>query len=90
LPETEFEYRNALIEAARLGGMKALQGVGMMKTHISYREACRQYGRTNVDRWIKDGAVTPQKDGENTSTMRLDIVVLQTLSTSTNAKKLYK
>lgn len=80
-----YEVKNLLADAAELGAKKALIDAGLVKPFISASQAHRKYGRRVVDRWIADGHITPFKDGSKNSTVRLDRLILETLSKSNNS-----
>jgi hypothetical protein len=39
------------------GAQKALMQNGVLEAQISKSEAYRQFGRTNIDRWIREGLI---------------------------------
>ena len=80
----EYQLRTMLTDAAELGGKKALISIGKLSPTISKAEAYRLYGRAQVDRWIDERLIIPQKDGENTSRVRLDRMRLETIAKSSN------
>lgn len=84
LPQTELEYRNALIDAAELGAKKALEQAGLMRPYMKQREAYRLYGESVVKRWIKEGLLKQIKDGNRTSTVRIDRMQIETLEMTSN------
>lgn len=84
LPRTETEYRNALVDAAELGAMKALQDVGLVKPFLKLAEAKRMYGPSVVDRWIKEGLLKIAKDGNRNSTVRIDRLEIMSLAKTAN------
>lgn len=84
LPETELEYRNALIDAAELGAQKALVEVGQLKPYLKKREAYRMYGEAVVNRWIMEGLVTPIKDGTRNASVRIDRIEIETVAKASN------
>jgi len=55
---------NELIElfaaAASAGANEVLTAEHLLPETISKSEACRRYGRTNVDRWIAERPISPQ------------------------------
>lgn len=57
----EFQLRQMLSSAANLGAKNALREMGVDKTQISKAEAYRRYSRRRIDRWIKEGKITPIK-----------------------------
>ncbi len=79
-----FQLRNMLIAAAELGATRALIKVGKIKPFMSKSEAYKLYGRGTVDRWIAEGNLKPCKDGNNTSTVRIDRMRLEELSMASN------
>jgi hypothetical protein len=83
LPETETEFRNALVDAAELGALKALAHVGALKPYISMREAFRRYGEAIVKRWIDEGIVTPHQDGPGAK-KRIDRVGIEAIARASN------
>ncbi|KAB2836070.1 MAG: hypothetical protein F9K49_02575 [Caedimonadaceae bacterium] len=84
MPETEIEYMNALIDAAKLGATKALQETGFIKPYLKLREAQRLYGQAVVNRWISEGLITPVKDGERTSSVRIDRMEIEAVAKTCN------
>ncbi len=84
LPQTEIEYRNALIDAAEIGAKKALEQVGLIKPYLKLREAQRLYGSSIVNRWIKEGLLKPIKDGARNASVRLDRIDLETVAKTCN------
>lgn len=84
LPQTEIEFRNALIDAAEIGATKALIQIGQMKPYYKLREAYRLYGESVVKRWIKEGLIRPIKDGNRTASVRIDRVQIETISKAAN------
>ena len=55
-----------------------------LKPYISKREAYKLYGRAIVDRWIKEGLIKEIKDGENSSTVRIDRIQIEIIAKSSN------
>ena len=84
MPETEIEFRNALIDAAEVGATKALMDVGALKPYLKLREAQRLYGKAVVNRWISEGLITTIKDGERTASVRIDRLEIQTVAKTCN------
>lgn len=84
LPQTEIEFRNALIDAAELGARKALEEVGIAKPYLKLREAQRLYGQSAVNRWIKDGLIKVVKDGNRNSSVRISRIQLETVAMVSN------
>jgi len=84
LPETETEYRNALVDAAELGAMKALETAGLLKPYIKLREANRMYGSAIVGRWYQEGLIHFIKDGNNNSSVRIDRIEIEATAKASN------
>jgi hypothetical protein len=84
LPQTELEYRNALIDAAEVGAMKALMEIGELKPYIKLRESYRKYGEAVVNRWIKEGLIEPKKDGTRNASVRINRIEIETVAKTCN------
>lgn len=84
LPQTELEYRNALIDAANIGAMKALAQVGLLKPYMKLREAQRMYGEAIVNRWIREDLIQPIKDGNRTASVRIDRIQIDAVAKTCN------
>ena len=84
LPQSEIEYRNALIDAAELGARKALEAVGMIKPYLKLREAQRLYGTSIVNRWILEGLINIIKDGTRNASVRINRVQIETIAKTCN------
>lgn len=55
------EFIFQMQRAFECGYRKCAESLGLLKPYMSLNEAYRIYGRAVVDRWIKDGVVTPIK-----------------------------
>lgn len=84
MPQTELEYRNALIDAAEAGATKALMDVGLLKPYLKLREAQRLYGEAIVNRWIREELVRVIKDGTRNASVRIDRLELLTVARTAN------
>jgi len=84
LPQTEIEYRNALIDAAELGAKKALEQAGLIKPYLKLREANRMYGESIVRRWIQNGLVKVIKDGERNASVRISRIEIESVAKTAN------
>lgn len=71
------EYKRALLDAARLGAIKALEEAGLLKPYMKLAEAKRKYGAYYVAQWIKKGLVKPIKEGGRNTTVRLKRIELE-------------
>jgi hypothetical protein len=84
LPETITEFRNALIDAAELGAMKALERTDKLKPYMSERKACRMYGAGIVRRWNREGLVIVRKDGSDTASKRISCIEIEAVAKASN------
>lgn len=84
LPQTEIEYRNALIDAANLGAIKALVEIGSLKPYLKLSEAKSKYGPRIVDRWHKEGLIDYIKDGSNNASVRIDRIQIESVAMTCN------
>ncbi|HCY42241.1 MAG TPA: hypothetical protein DHV48_12940 [Prolixibacteraceae bacterium] len=84
MPETIFELKNLLADAAELGAKRALLDLGLSKPYLKEREAKRIYGPTIVERWIKEGLITPVKDGNNTASKRISRIQIEAVAKAAN------
>jgi hypothetical protein len=74
------QLRQLLITAANLGASSALRSAGLDKPQISKADACRRYGRRNVDKWIKEKQVIPIPKGK--TSIVLNVNELEAISQS--------
>lgn len=84
LPQTEIEYRNALIDAAEIGAKKALQEAGLIKPYVKLREAYRMYGESIVRRWMAEGLIKGLKDGPRNASVRISRIEIETVAKTAN------
>lgn len=84
IPQTEIEYRNALIDAAELGAKIALKEAGLIKPYLKLRQAQRLYGAETVRRWIAEGLIKPIKDGDRNSSIRIDKIQIEAVAKTCN------
>lgn len=76
--------RILLSEAAELGAIKALAKAGVIRPFINKSEAFKLYGRTNIEKWLKAGLITPRKDGAKSCQWRLERSELETVAKANN------
>ncbi len=80
----DYKLASLLGQAAELGAMKLATEMGLIKAKMSKAAAYKRYGRTQVERWIAEGAVIPvQKDTKGH--WELDQLQLQALEMSKSA-----
>lgn len=73
-----------LADAAEIGANAAMGKAGMIRPYLSKQEAFKTYGRTVVERWIKEGLVTPRKDGSDTAKWRIDRTEIESVAKASN------
>ena len=66
-----------------------LEKLGLLKPYVSQAKAFKLYGRTNVERWVKEGWVNPVRDTE-TSSKRYNIWELEKIALNNNVLKKYE
>lgn len=66
-----------------------LEKLGLLKPYVSQAKAFRMYGRTNVERWVKEGWVKPVRDTE-TSSKRYNIWELEKVAFNNNVLNKFK
>ncbi|HEK19859.1 MAG TPA: hypothetical protein ENO28_05330 [Bacteroidetes bacterium] len=69
-----------LEQAAEMGAKHALTQCGYLKPYLKKSEAYRQFGRKNIENWIKAGLITPRKDGDHSATWRLERLELESVA----------
>ena len=57
----EFQLRKIIECSAEVAVKSALCKLGLEKTQISKAEAYRRYSRRRIDRWVREGKITPVK-----------------------------
>lgn len=77
LPQSDHEFRNALIASAKVAVKQYAALRGDEKPFISLTEAYRRYTAPLVNKWIKAGYVQKHKNGPGNHKVRLSIVELE-------------
>lgn len=77
-------FLNALKMAAEYGASKALEEAGLDTPFISMNKAHKMYGKGTVKRMIDMGLINPEKDGINSSTIKIDKKELRAAATTLN------
>ena len=77
-----FQLELIIREAAELGTITAMVASGRLKPYLKKSEAFKIYGRANVENWLRNGLLTPRKDGDHSAAWRLDRIELETVSRS--------
>lgn len=80
LPQTEIEYRNALIDAAEIGATKALVQIGQLKPFYKIVEANKIFGKAKVKMWHEMGLIKFHKQGQNNSRVWIDKIEIITVA----------
>jgi hypothetical protein len=73
-----------LQDAAELGATAALSKYGLIKPYMTKTNARDSYGRGIVDRWIKEGLVTPRKDGNHSASWRIERAEIEAVAKANN------
>lgn len=89
LPESEIEYKRALIDAAHIATEQTLVRLGLIKPFISLNEAYRTYGKGTVERWCREGLIQKIKDGDGNSPVRINRTEIQSVSATSNRAEWY-
>ncbi|HXH99224.1 MAG TPA: hypothetical protein VNI52_03070 [Sphingobacteriaceae bacterium] len=80
----KFVLIQMLQDAAELGAQIALSKSGLLKPYLSKQDAYRLHGQSNVDRWIREGLLTPRKDGNASAKWRIDRIELEAIAKASN------
>jgi len=65
--------------AAELAAKRVLCATGRLRPYMTKAEAFRLCGRSNVEHWIDSGLMAPRKDGNHSSTWRIDRMELESI-----------
>jgi hypothetical protein len=85
MPELElYQLQNLLTASSEIAVQRVLVKLGLLKPSLSKSEAYNQYGRGTVDRWIREGLIKPNKDGNHSSKIRIDRIQLEILEKTSN------
>ena len=77
LAERDDEMSDIFAKMVERSVNRALMSAGVVKSHISKTEAYKRYGRCAVDRWIKEGWLSQQKDGDANCICRISVAELE-------------
>ncbi len=78
------DLRALLIEAGEVSSSKILCKIGLIKPFLNKSEAYKQYGRSDIDRWIKERLLNPVRDGSGKVKWRFDRAELDAVSKASN------
>lgn len=79
-----FELRKMLKDAAEYAVMAYRIEKSEESPYLSYRQACKTYGKGVVDKWIKIGVVGRCKDGDRNCKIRLAKLELDVAAKTSN------
>ena len=80
----DLKLKRLFISAVKIGFEKGLSTQGVLKPYLSKSQAYKMYGRAKVDGWITKGLLKEMKDGENSSTVRIDRVEIEMVAATSN------
>lgn len=83
------ELRKMLRDQAEVAVKLYRVSTGEERGFISKNEAYKRYGRRLVDRWIREGLVESQKDGDKNHQLRISTVDLEAASKSSNYESFF-
>ena len=78
------DLRALLIEAGEVSSSKTLSKAGLLKPTMSKQEAYRMYGKSDVERWIKEGLIHPERDGSGSAKWRIDRSEIEAVRKASN------
>ena len=78
------DFSHLLFNAIHEGVSKALMETSGLPLYISKADAYRTYGRSNVDRWVTEGLITPTTDRNKDSKNFIDRLKLDKVAASCN------
>jgi len=74
-----FQLSKLLEEAASLAALAALIRVGKLKPYLNKSQACRRFGRSFIENSLENGRISPIKDGQSSSSIRIDLLKVEML-----------
>lgn len=77
-------FKDMLSDCFEMGFKKGLIVCGQLKPYLSKSEAYKAYGRRKVEAWIRNGLLNEIKDGDNTSTVRIDRIEIEKVASVSN------
>lgn len=86
---TEMQMERLLGAGMELGVSIALIKTGKLKPYLKKSEAYRLYGRHKIDRWLEQGYLSPQKDGDHSSAWRLSRIDIELLMHATELQRCF-
>lgn len=87
IDHTQLLQLRAIFEA---GFNRCAEAAGLIQPYISLNQAHKLYGTGTVNRWIKEGLITPIRDGSNTSKYRIKRSEIEEVAITENRASYYK
>lgn len=66
--------------AVEIGVLAAYCSDGSVRPYLKKSEAFELYGRKNVEKWIEEGLVSIQKDGDYSASLRINRLEIEIVS----------
>jgi len=66
--------------SAQFSAIIALVKCGRLKPYLNKSEACRKFGRQQVNNWITSGELQVTKDGDHSASWRIDRLIIEALA----------
>ena len=76
------QLRRLIEYSANMGAKVILSKSGEVEPYLKKSETFKKYGRTNVENWIREGLITPIKDGEFSAAWRIDLLEIESVKSS--------
>lgn len=78
------ELRALLIDAREIAANNALSGAGLLKPFLNKSEAFKSYGRSDVERWLKEGLLHPVRNSSGKVKWRFNRTELDSVARASN------
>lgn len=78
------QLRALMVDAGEVAAKKALTEAGLMTDTLNKAQAYKKHGRSDIDRWIKEGLLHPVRDGSGKVKWRIDRLELEAVSKAEN------
>lgn len=83
------QLRRLIEYSAKMGAKVILSKSGEVKPYLKKSEAFKKYGRKNVEHWIREGLITPRKDGNYSAAWRIDLLEIESVKNSMELSDLF-
>lgn len=85
MPELElYQLQNLIIAGQKYAVKATLVELGLLKPFLTKAQAYKSYGRGTVDRWIGEGLVKIIKDGDSSSSIRINRMEIEGVAMASN------